>query len=312
MPSFALRNSLMIAALAVALTACGGDEKKPATQVAAKVNQEEISVHQINNTLARAGDLDPEQTKQARRQILDRLIDQELLVQKALEKKLHRDPQTMQAIEAARRELLARAYLEQATNSLSKPTDEEVKDYYGKHPELFGERRLYSFQEITAGLAPADLPRLREEMSKAKSLADVVNWLKRENIRYAASTSTKAAEQLPLELLPRFHQMKDGQIGVIPSKDAVLIVQLAASRGMPLDEKAARPFIEQFLANQKRTAHAESEIKALREKAKIEYLGEFTVAKVEATAKTTADAKPTPAEAKTDADYMDKGIAGFK
>lgn len=296
-------TSSVIRHLAVALTTLGilvlagcGDEKKIATQVAAKVNKEEISVHQINNVLGRAGNLPPEQMKVASRQVLDRLVDQELLVQKATEKKLDREPKTMQAIETARRDILARAYMESAAAALAKPTPVEVSEFYAKRPELFSERRVYNLQEMTVGGKPDELlPKLQEQLGKAKSLAEIAAWLKSQNIPFGGNATTKAAEQLPLELLPRFHQMKDGQIGVVPSKDGVLIVQLMASRAAPLDQKAATPFIEQFLMNQKKIEASNRELKQLREQAKIEYLGDF--AKTDAAGKADAAVAKAPAAA---------------
>lgn len=318
MPASPCRNSLILLLLVSALAACGnGDEKKSATQVAARVNKEEISVHQINNVLARTGNIPPEQAKVAGKQILEKLIDQELLVQQALAKKLDRDPRVMQAIEASRHDILARAYLEQVVTSLPKLAADEIQDFYGKHSELFSARRIYQFQQLAIQSTQPDfLAKLQQQMSNAKSLADVAAWLKAEKIPFATNTSTKAAEELPLELLPKFHQMKDGQIGVIPGRDGVVVVQLAASRSMPMDQKAATPFIEQFLGNQKRMEAAEKEVKQLREKAKIEYMGDFATTKADEKAKAAAqknsDSKPASAPAKADNAHMDKGISGLK
>ena len=113
--------SLVVAALAV--SACGErpPEKKAATQVVAKVNSGEISVHQINFVLQRTPSIPQAQAAAAKRQILESLIDQELAVQQAQENKLERTPEVMQAIENARREILSRAYIEQAAAVKTKP-----------------------------------------------------------------------------------------------------------------------------------------------------------------------------------------------
>ena len=108
----ALRGALTISVIvsAVALAACGGHKDK-ATQVAAKVNKEEISVHQINFVLSQAQGIKPEQRDAASKVVLERLIDQELAYQKAQEQKLDRDPNVLQAIEAAKRQIVVQNYM---------------------------------------------------------------------------------------------------------------------------------------------------------------------------------------------------------
>lgn len=83
--------SILALSLAIGLAGCGSkDDKKPASQVAAKVNAEEISVHQINFVLSRsgAGNVTPEQAPKVRREVLEKLVDQQLAVEQAIEKSL--------------------------------------------------------------------------------------------------------------------------------------------------------------------------------------------------------------------------------
>ncbi|WP_255511891.1 EpsD family peptidyl-prolyl cis-trans isomerase [Mitsuaria sp. TWR114] len=139
---------------AILLTACGGGSGAKASQTAAKVNKEEITVHQINFVLQRQPNIKPEQVDAASRQILERLIDQELAVQKAQDLKLDRDPRVVQQIETAKREIIARAYADHLGETVTKPTDQEIKQYYNDKPALFAERRIYNLQEINIEAKP--------------------------------------------------------------------------------------------------------------------------------------------------------------
>ena len=55
------------------------------------------------------------------------------------------------AIEAAKREIIARAHLEQLLSTLPKVTDQEIKDYYASNKALFAERRIYNIEELSGG-----------------------------------------------------------------------------------------------------------------------------------------------------------------
>ncbi len=308
-----LRTALTVSAVALVLAACGSD-KKPATQVAAKVNDDEISVHQINYTLARTPNVNPERAAEARRQILDKLVDQQLLVQKAMDSKLDRDPNVMMTVEAARKQILAQAYLERAISSAAKPSPQDIKKYYDEHPELFAERRIYRLQEINVAAKGEQQQQVRDELAKAKSLAEFTQALKDQKIEFTVNSGVKAAEQLPLEMLPRFHKMKDSEIGVIPSPNNLLIVQLVASQTQPLDEKKAEPFIERFLTNQKRLEIAENQVKQLRTAAAIEYMGDFAKENTAAAAPAPAAPAPAtqPAAKPAEKSAIEKGLSGLK
>jgi len=284
------------------LAGCGkGDEAKktPATQVAARVQSDEITVHQINNVLARTPNLAPEAADRAKTEILNRLIDQQLARQKAIEKKLDRTPGVQQALEAARTDILARAYLEQFAASLPKPTPEEVKKYYADHPELFSQRRLFSIEEIALVAEDALAAELRAVAAKAKSLKEVADWLEARKVKFAPNRGVRAAEQIPLDLLPRLQQMKDGEIRVFDAGTNRQVIRLVASKLEPMDEAKATPRIQQFLSNQRSSEAVAKELKQLKEQAKIEYFGEFAggAAAAEAKAKAQAAAKAKAAAA---------------
>lgn len=295
------------------LGACGErpPEKKAATQVAAKVNGGEISVHQINFVLQRTPNIPAAKAEAAKRQVLDSLIDQELAVQQALEAKLERTPNVMQAIENARREILARAFIEQKVSKEAKPAAEEVRKFYAEHPELFANRKIYRLEEIAFAASPEVMAGVKEQLGGGKSVADVVKGLKAKGIEVAGGVSVKAAEQLALELLPRLAQAKDGQVQLIENQGRAAIIVVLATKSDPMDEAKAQPFIENFISNKQKSEAARSAMKELREKAKIEYVGEFA-GTAPALAAAPAAAAPQKAAATPTEAAVTKGIAGLK
>ncbi len=266
---------LALVAAAALLAACGEKKDTAASQTAAKVNKDEITVHQINFVLQQQRNLRPEQAEAASKQVLERLIDQQLALQKAEESKVDRDPRVQQQIEAARREVIARAYLEKVGEAAPKPTPEEIKKYYDEKPALFSQRRVYQIQEIGIEAPQDRLPEIRAKLGAAKNINEFVEYLKTTGLRFSGNQAVRAAEQLPLNSLDALSKMQDGQAIVVPTPTGAQVVVLAGSRMQPVTEEQARPAIEQFLVNERRRKLVEDDVKALRAAAKIEYVGKF-------------------------------------
>ena len=305
--------ALSLLATAALLAGCGEKKEKAATQTAAKVNKDEITVHQINFVLQQQRNLRPEQADAASRQILERLVDQQLALQKVEDLKIDRDPRVVQQLEAARREILARAYLEKVGEAALKPTPEEIKQYYDEKPALFRERRVYSIQEISIEAKPEQVNELRDQLSGAKNINDFIEYLKAKEFRFTGNQAVRAAEQLPLNSLDAFARMKDGQAMLVPTPNGVQVVLVAGSRSQPVSEEQARPAIEQYLLNDRKRKLVEDDMKAMRAAAKVEYLGKFAEPAASAPAGAAAVAPAatpaaTPASAGLSSTDISKGM----
>ena len=298
----------VLIALVVALSSCGkADVKKSSGQIVAKVNGDEISVHQINSAMARGNDIPPDEAKQASAQTLERIIDQELLVQKALKDKLDRDPQVMQSIEDAKRQILARAYIERAAAGSSTQSWEEIRKFYQENPALFERRRIYRVHELVV-VAPREKLDALKATAGAKSLQDVTGWLKSQKLVFQVAISNRPAEQIPLDMLPQLFEMREGQIAVIPTSRGASVVQLLQAQEASLSEQQATPIIEQYLHSRKQLAVAQAEVRRLREKARIEYVGEFEAPRAQ-----PASSPATPSGSADDRDEsVRKGLAGLR
>jgi EpsD family peptidyl-prolyl cis-trans isomerase len=285
-----------VALLAGVLAGCGSkdDSHKSASQVAVKVNKEEISVHQLNDLLARGGNIPQEQMKNASEQALERLIDQELLVQQAKERKLDREPRVVQAVEAAHRDILARFYGEQVASDAARPTAAQIDAFYNDNPPLFAKRRIYALQEISIHIPPERIEEVTTYLKSGATIQQIKDWLNAQNIQFQTNGGVKPAEQVPPEVLKGLSQLNRGQAFVGRTPVGLTLLLIENVRDEPVDRVKARPAIENFLLGKARGDRVRTEIKRLREIAAIEYVGDFVP-----TAKDAAEQAPAEPAAAT-------------
>ncbi|AAZ97751.1 hypothetical protein Tbd_1798 [Thiobacillus denitrificans ATCC 25259] len=307
--------SLVLAAL---VTGCGDKKEeaaadKPASQVAAKVNGTELTVHQVNYALQRIPNLDKDQAKPASLQVVRNLVDQELVVQRALEEKLDRDPRVVQAVDSARRQILAEAYMARKLGTPSEPSDGEISEYFNSHPEMFAQRKIYRLQEVSIQAPKEKHDAIRKQLEASKTLNDFLAWLKAENLPAKVGQAVKPAEQLPAAVLPKLAQMPNGQALVANAPNGLLVLVVADSQAQPVTLEQAKPAIARALQAETRQKAAKAELDALKANAKIEYVGEFADAGTETTAAAAqpAAAKAAAPAADADADAISKGISGL-
>jgi EpsD family peptidyl-prolyl cis-trans isomerase len=269
--------------LLVLLSGCGDEgKKKPLTQVAAKVDGEEISIHQVNSIISRQN-TPGRDTQALGQQVLERLIDQQVLVNRAVDAKLDRDPNVLLRIDMARREILSQAYLEKQLAGLSAPTAGEIRKYYADNPYLFSERKIFDLQEIRMQATPDIKDDLVRMASEQKSFEEVLKFVSDRGVKYKVMEAVRPAEQVPQDLLPALAKQSDKTPGFFDNKDTYSMVYVRASKKAPVSEAKAQPVIETFLSHQKKQKIAAEEVKRIRETAKVEYVGAFSEAKATAT-----------------------------
>ena len=266
-------QSLMTASVvcaALLLAACTG-HKKQATQSAARVDGTEITVHQINYRLQRERGLRPEQMEEAGRKVLEQLIDEQLIVEKAEKVKMDQEPGAEQALEGARREVLARSYVEQTAQTVPSPTEDAMHAYFDANEDLFAHRRVYTLQEYLAKLPEDKIPKLRALVEAGKTTADIEAWFKANDAPFRSQQGTHPAEQIPLSSLKSLAATQDGQGLIAAAGNQVHVTYITISTMVPVTFDKARPAIAQFLSVEARRRVTEANLAALRTSGKIEY-----------------------------------------
>jgi EpsD family peptidyl-prolyl cis-trans isomerase len=309
-------HSLSLVALltvAAVLTGCGDKEKAPSTQVAAKVNSDEITISQVNNALASVQATPGKTAEEAKQEVLNNLIVQNLAVQQAIKAKLDRNPAVMQAIESSKNMILARAYMDPIISGIAKPTPEDIHKFYTEHPELFSDRRIYTIRELEIESKPEVKETVIEMVNSGKNEDAIEAWAKSKDIKTSVQNGVKSSEQLPLDMLAKMAKLEPGKMMLVDMGKSVSVLSIINSKSEPVAEAAATNAIQEFLNNTHKKEALENEIKNLKTGAKIEFFGEF-----QAAAKGTADVKPAeaaqPAKASdaSKASDMAKGLTGLK
>lgn len=302
------RNTLLVALPLLILSGCSEPET-PATQIVAKVNDDEITVHQVNAAMAKIPNVTAENADKVRQEVLTKLINQQLAVQQAEEHKIDRSAEVMMMMDAAKREILTRVYLSQLVAGLPEPSEEEANKFYDEHPELFAQRRIYKLQEIVIPSKDAPVAEIRQLTAENKPMEEIAAWLKSKNIAFNSNGATRAAEQISLPMLSQISSMQDGQTKLIESPQSLTIVHVASSQTAPVDREVALKRIPRFLANEQAKVAINEDLEKLKSTAKIEYLNDFGPA--QQTAETAQPVVKTSSETADQDVNVEKGLAGL-
>jgi EpsD family peptidyl-prolyl cis-trans isomerase len=273
-------GAVALAALAVTLLAACGQKKDVApgdagSEVVAKVNGDELTAAQLTIALQKQRGMRPDAGEAASKDTLDQLINEQIVAQKAITAKLDKDPKVVAQIEAARRDILARRFIEAAAETTGKPADDAVQKFYDSRPTLFAQRKVYTLQRMDIQAPEERRTEVDAHVQSLKTSAELADWLKAQKLQVTTKQEQDASEQLPPNVLEKLSAMKDGESMVVPSQFGVSALTLVSSASAPKTLADARPAIEQFLANQDRREFLMNLQKTIRDGAKVEYLGRF-------------------------------------
>lgn len=301
----------LIALAALALTACDKNaDKKPSTQIVAKVNDVEITMHQINRAVKGIQTVSVDNVASVRREALEKLIDQQIIVEKAKKENLDRTPDVIMAIEAAKKDILAKAYIQKLVMNSTRTKASDIKDYFNEHPALFSERRIFNFEDIGFKRDSEILPALRSEIAQQKTMSEIAAWLREKGVKYTGGTYLRPAEQIPLTILPRMQYAKPGEVLMVEAGDAVHLIQVINYEESPIDLATATPFIKSYFINTNGKQYLNDKLKQFRKEAKVEYVGEYALAAVDpdAVVEKTNQIQSKPGKRSS----IEAGVAGLK
>ncbi len=237
-------------------------------QVLARVNGDEISVHQVNFALqySRQRNAAPN----ASQLILENMISRQLAVQEAVSLGLDRNPDVMMRLEEARLEALASAYAAEISRQLLPIHDGEVETFYQDNPALFAKRRIYRLREITVPVGDEAYKAIKEELSKAPPSNKTLAWMRRQTSGLTEQTVMRPSNDLPVDIAKRLMSVDTGGWQLFESPIGLLLYEVQSFETSPVSLTDATPRIRENLNREAERKLFSKTIAQLREKAKIE------------------------------------------
>ncbi len=263
----ALLRTAPLALFVVLCTACTNQDRAASNGIkaAAKVNGAVISQQAVATAA-------PEEDASGRLTQLEQFIEQQLLANAAEEGKLDNDAKVIVALETAKRQILARAYVAKLAASLPKPTDTEIGRYYDQHPELFAKRRSYRLMEMAITVTPDRIDEVTRNLKTQKTFNERTAWLKQTDIPFTIGMTVKSAEQLSPTVLAMFAKLKEGDDVNVPSPTGLTAIRIVSADNQPLLLAQSQANIARYLANTGLVEAIGKETKRLRADAKIEFV----------------------------------------
>jgi EpsD family peptidyl-prolyl cis-trans isomerase len=256
------------------LSACGGGKaSQQDAPVIASIDGHPLTLADLSDSSEASGEASGAQAnmQQPTRAAVDSLIDEHLLAQQAMTEGLDQDPQVAQALQNARRRILADAFAARLRPPQSSPTAAEIEDYYRSNPALFSERRHYSLAIFTVGSAELS-EELLETIEHTTSVQALGQLLRHHAIRFDLQRLERAADELPMSQIAQYAAATVGDVLLMPEANgSTQLIQIAAIRLRPNPFESARPAIERYLAQRDKAAALQAYLARARSQAHITY-----------------------------------------
>lgn len=287
------RTMILTSAAAAIMLTLGACQKKAEGQVVAVVNGEEVSLQELNAELAGQNVPESVDKKALMKEVLQRVIDRKLLVQRAKEQGLDKDPEYLTQQRRLDENLLVSLLGKKAAAGVKIPDGAAIDKFISENPQMFAQRTRYSLDQLQFDLPPN--PKRLAVLEKDKSLAAVAASLDSLGIKYARGTSVLDSATTPPALMQQIAKLPAGEPFILPAGGKVYASVITGQQITPTPAEVARPAATDAIRRRDLTDISTKTLKQVRDTAKIDYQPGYEPA-AKPTASATSNAAPaTPA-----------------
>lgn len=248
------------------VTAC---HKEPKGQIVAIVNGEEISVQELNAELQGANIPDTADRAALRKQILQRLIDRKLIVQKAREQGLDKTPEFVSQQRRLEENLLVSLLGQKIAATVPMPDDRDITQYIADNATQFSGRERLLLDQIQFA-APKD-PKMLLSLRDAHSLEDLAVGIQKLGLGMTRGKGVIDTGRLDPQLSKVINQLPPGEPFVLPSNGQYVASVIVGRDSTPTPAAVARPAAAQMVRRNDLIAESKAQVTSARQSAEIQY-----------------------------------------
>lgn len=258
--------------LPVMLAGCNPKAEPGKYQVMAKVNGKEVTVPEVNQYIDQMKSYRGSKT-QIRRNAVNAVIDQHLLIAAAKNEGLDKNPVVMQMLLLSQKQALIKAYLDEQYKALPMPGPAEISAYYQSHPLLFSDRTLYVVYYYNIVSDIEHQQKLLSQLQVSKNSTEFFNGLSRTNISYDQWRTVKIPEDMSdMELSALARMPIDGALVVSQTRKGMELLVLVSKIPAPIPLNRTQLKIASLVNVEEENRAKEAIIQKLRAHAQIQYL----------------------------------------
>lgn len=260
----ALLGGVLTAALLVA-----GCHKEPKGQILAIVNGEEISMQELNAELQGARIPDSVDRNVLRKQVLQRLIDRKLIVQKAREQGLDKTPEFISQQRRLEENLLVTLLGQKIAAQVPMPDDRDIAQYIADNPTQFGGRERLLLDQIQFG-APKDVKQLLT-LRNAHSLEELAVGIKQLGLPMTRGKGVIDTGRLDPQLTKMINQLPPGEPFVLPSNGQYVASVIVGRDATPTPTPVAKAAAAELVRRKELVSESKAQVARARTTAEIQY-----------------------------------------
>jgi peptidyl-prolyl cis-trans isomerase C len=269
---------ILAAGVALVVAACGkGGDGKTQGPAVLKINDKSFTTADVEKEIGQEVRRSPQQlgpflaTKDGQKQVLDRMVRRELLLQEAEKRKIGDQAEIADQVTNFRRELLIRTLLQEEIGTKIKVEDKEVQDYYTAHPEEFSGDKVRARHILVQ--TEDEAKQVLDRLAKKESFEELARTLSKDTGTAAKGGDLDyfSREQMVPEFAKAAFALKPGEVsGVVKSPFGYHIILLVdRQKGQPLTFEQVKAQLQRRLLDERQNQRFTQWMKDLEGAAKV-------------------------------------------